>query len=88
MRLILLLWATALTVCAQNAAPPKADDARPYMHQPDMANVAYGSHERNVFDFWKAPSDRPTPLLVFIHGGAFVHGDMRPMPKSGTSIPS
>ncbi len=48
---------------------------RPYTHQPDMANVAYGPHERNVLDLWKAQSAEPTPLVVHIHGGAFVHGD-------------
>jgi len=41
---------------------------------PDMANVSYGPHERNVMDVWKAKSDQPTPLLVFIHGGGFRRG--------------
>src|SRR5438067_10904654 len=41
---------------------------------PDMTDVAYGPHERNVMDVWKAKSDRPTPLLVFIHGGGFRQG--------------
>jgi len=41
---------------------------------PDMANVSYGPHERNVMDVWKAKSDQPTPLLVFIHGGGFRGG--------------
>jgi acetyl esterase len=42
---------------------------------PDLENIAYGPHERNVLDLWKAESARPTPLLVFIHGGGFVGGD-------------
>jgi acetyl esterase len=41
---------------------------------PDLVNVSYGPHERNVFDLWKAKSDRPTPLVIFIHGGGFVAG--------------
>jgi acetyl esterase len=41
---------------------------------PTQANVSYGPHQRNVLDFWKAESDKPTPLLVFIHGGGFVAG--------------
>src|SRR5688500_16252089 len=41
---------------------------------PDLADVAYGPHERNVMDVWKAKSDSPTPLLVFIHGGGFRGG--------------
>lgn len=43
--------------------------------KPDLANVKYGPHERNVLDLWKAKSDEPTPLVVFIHGGGFRAGD-------------
>ncbi len=39
------------------------------------ANVPYGTHERQVLDFWQAKSDKPTPLLFFIHGGGWVAGD-------------
>ena len=35
----------------------------------------YGEHERQVLDFYKAESDKPTPLLFFIHGGGWVAGD-------------
>jgi acetyl esterase/lipase len=42
---------------------------------PTHADVRYGPHERNVLDFWQAKSDRPTPLLVSIHGGGFVAGN-------------
>ncbi len=38
-------------------------------------NEKYGEHERNVFDIWLAESDRPTPLVIYIHGGGFVGGD-------------
>ena len=37
--------------------------------------MKYGPHERNVLDFWKAKSDRPTPLFIWIHGGGFRAGD-------------
>ncbi|HYF35029.1 MAG TPA: alpha/beta hydrolase [Prosthecobacter sp.] len=43
--------------------------------QPTQADIAYGPHERNKLDFWKAPSEKPTPIVVFIHGGGFVGGD-------------
>jgi acetyl esterase len=77
MRSFLFMCVTVLTVCAQTAAPPKRanDDARPYAHTPDVANVAYGPHERNVLDLWKAQSAGPAPLVVHIHGGGFTHGD-------------
>ncbi len=42
---------------------------------PTYANVAYGAAERNVLDFYQAESDRPTPLVIYIHGGGFVGGD-------------
>ena len=43
--------------------------------KPDVENAKYGPHERNVLDLWKAKSDTPTPLVVFIHGGGFRGGD-------------
>ncbi len=42
---------------------------------PTHANVKYGPHERNVLDFWQAKSDKPTPVLVSIHGGGFRGGN-------------
>ncbi|MBX7206990.1 MAG: alpha/beta hydrolase [Verrucomicrobiaceae bacterium] len=42
---------------------------------PTFADVAYGPHERNKLDFWKAKADKPAPVVVFIHGGGFVAGD-------------
>jgi len=39
------------------------------------AKVAYGEHERQVLDFYQAKSDKPTPLVVFIHGGSWKGGD-------------
>lgn len=44
-------------------------------------NIKYGQHERNVLDFYKAPSSTPTPLVVYIHGGGFVSGDKSWMTK-------
>ena len=38
---------------------------------PDYRNEKYGAHERNVFDLWKAKSDKPTPLVIYMHAGGF-----------------
>jgi len=57
--------------CGQQAKAKQKGEAKP---PPDMANVAYGPHERNVMDVWMAKADQPTPLLVFIHGGGFQGG--------------
>jgi predicted esterase len=60
--IVLVLCATAYR--AKGAAPA-----------PTMTNVSYGKHERNKLDFWKAKSSKPTPLVVFFHGGGFKFGD-------------
>jgi acetyl esterase/lipase len=50
---------------------PRGGGPRP---SPTHADVSYGPHERNKLDLWLAKSDKPTPLVVFIHGGGFVNG--------------
>lgn len=55
---------------ADSTAPEGADGPAP-----TFADVAYGPHDRNRLDFWKAKGDGPAPLVVFIHGGGFVGGD-------------
>ena len=42
--------------------------------QPTLTNVPYGTHPRQVLDFWKAESKTPTPLVVYIHGGGWWGG--------------
>ncbi len=48
---------------------------------PDHRDVAYGPHERNRLDFWRAgdEGDGPRPLVVYIHGGGWVGGDKKTM---------
>jgi acetyl esterase/lipase len=38
-------------------------------------DVRYGDHERNTLDLWLAKSDKPTALVIYIHGGGFKAGD-------------
>lgn len=42
---------------------------------PTETNISYGKHERNKLDFWQAKSSKPTPVLIYFHGGAFKMGD-------------
>jgi acetyl esterase/lipase len=42
---------------------------------PTHPDVKYGPHDRNVMDVWLAKSDKPTPVLVSIHGGGFSGGN-------------
>jgi len=41
---------------------------------PTLADVPYGTHPKQVLHFWKVESDKPTPLLFFIHGGGWTGG--------------
>src|ERR1700688_3920590 len=73
-----LILLAATTAVAQQ--PNEKSGPHPYQVKPDFENVPYGPHERNVLDFWKAKSDHPTPLILNIHGGGFVHGDKTSVP--------
>jgi acetyl esterase/lipase len=79
--LCVLAFSTALaaadskTKAAENDASAKAKQAETPQQPPTVANVRYGTHERQVLDFWKASSAMPTPLVFHIHGGGWVNGD-------------
>ncbi|MSU42917.1 MAG: hypothetical protein EXS22_02610 [Pedosphaera sp.] len=80
---LFLLCGSVVAVDAPAKAEPKskaetkakAKAAEPAQRKPTQADVAYGTHERQVLDFWKADSKGPTPLLFHIHGGGWVAGD-------------
>jgi acetyl esterase/lipase len=58
------------------APPAKAKKAPPERPAPTVADFVYGQQsERQKFDFWQAKSDRPTPLVLLIHGGGWRGGD-------------
>ncbi len=64
--------ALALIPAISDAQQPKARSASAPV--PDLANEHYGPHEQNVLDLWKAKSEKPAPLVVYIHGGGFRAG--------------
>ncbi len=70
--LTLLLFTASLQAQTPGPAPKPAPAPK---RAPTQANVAYGTHERQVLDFYQAESSKPTPLLFFIHGGGWVAGD-------------
>src|ERR1700729_4377140 len=46
-----------------------------------LMNVPYGTHPRQVLDFYQAKSDKPTPVVFCIHGGGWRNGDKKMKPK-------
>ncbi len=73
-----------------------ADGLTPTRPKPTHADAHYGPHERQVYDLWLAPSDRPTPLAIYIHGGGYSGGnkdrlpvaDLRALLDAGISVAS
>jgi acetyl esterase/lipase len=79
----LLILATLLIAVPCSATSAQKRKAAPRL-KPTAANVPYGKHERQVIDFWKAKADRPTPLVLYIHGGGWRGGDKRGL--SGAAV--
>jgi acetyl esterase/lipase len=73
--LILLIFEFVLASFATaQAAERKPEVYDASVSKPTLIEVAYGDHERHVLDFWKADSDRPTPVAFVIHGGGWNGG--------------
>ena len=97
--LLAALGASGPVTAAETAAEKPDAVKKPVAKSPPKnpaateANVRYGEHERNVLDFWKAETDKPAPLLFFIHGGGWQNGDksgiaVAPYLKAGISVVS
>jgi acetyl esterase/lipase len=72
----LLPFGALLAACCLAPAVAAAQEKKlPALPPPDVKDAKYGAHERNVLDLWKAKSDKPTPVVVYIHGGGFRAGD-------------
>ena len=73
---VALICGQALAVDSPKpAARPKTAATQPVLPTPTLSNISYGPHPKQVMDFWKAESDKPTPLLFFIHGGGWTGGN-------------
>ena len=69
---LFLVAAMTFASFAQDETDAKKEEiAKP---TPDIADGRYGAYARSTFDLWKAKSKRPTPLVVFIHGGGLTSG--------------
>jgi acetyl esterase/lipase len=70
---ILLLVPSSVFAQAKAKKPKKAAGPR---LAPTVADFAYANDsEKQRFDFWQAKSDKPTPVLLMIHGGGWVGGN-------------
>ena len=58
-RLTLSTIVTFSIACAFLNAADQNPTTKPALSKPTMANVPYGTHERQVLDFYQAKSDRP-----------------------------
>jgi acetyl esterase/lipase len=93
---ITLLFAAFANISVLNAAKKDAGyDAS--IPKPTFSEVRYGKHERQTFDFWKAESATPTPVVFVIHGGGWQGGskerldrfaDANALLKAGISVVS
>lgn len=86
----LLITGLALAQEGQQSVRKTAPGYRTLPTHPD---VKYGTYDRNIMDVWLAKSDKPTPVLVSIHGGGFSQGNKSVSPwlleeclKSGISV--
>jgi len=68
----LLVWSLLLLTCAATSSAAELET---------MLNVPYGSHPRQVLDFYPAASETPTPVVFYIHGGGWRGGDKKTNPQ-------
>ncbi len=71
-----LLTVSSLALTQQ---PAVSQTPAPVPMPPTFAGVAYGPEPQQVLDFWQAKSPKPTPLIVNIHGGGWIHGPIEPL---------
>jgi acetyl esterase/lipase len=81
MTALVLLAGAAVTVSSA-AMPPRTSGTRlpegTTVHK-DLAYVRNG-HARQILDLYLPPAERPLPLVVYIHGGAWTMGDKADAP--------
>ena len=70
-------WFALVTLCLHGA---QAGDPVP---RPDFSDLAYaqGSPAQKLDLYLPKPSGSPAPLVIWIHGGGFMVGDKRAMPR-------
>lgn len=71
--------------------------AKAYATPATFTDMPYGEHFRQTMDVWVAQSDKPTPLVFYLHGGGWAaqdktdihqHLDVRAFLNAGISVAS
>jgi acetyl esterase len=68
----LFVFLFVVTICGQDKT---AADKSGELPKPDIADGTYGPYQASTFDLWKAKSKKPTPLMIYIHGGGLAAGE-------------
>jgi hypothetical protein len=78
--LVLIFIAAGCTGSKTEEKPLMPADAAPFQDYVDVRyykDIKYGQHELQAMDLFLVKSDKPTPLIIYIHGGGFSSGDKR-----------
>ncbi len=67
------LFLAAGALAGQTTKPATRPTSAPQL-KATAADVPYGTHPKQVLDFYKAQSSTPTPLVFYIHGGGWTAG--------------
>ncbi len=75
-------WARAILptiqkLMAPSTKPQAQDDSIP----PTFADFSYGPETSQKLWFWQSKSNKPTPLIMNIHGGGWIHGPREPFSR-------
>jgi acetyl esterase/lipase len=79
-----IAWTALVLACSASEVRSQASKGRNLPDRPPrpptFEDVHYGPFERNLLDLYLAKAERPTPLLLWIHGGAWIVGDKKVIP--------
>jgi len=82
-RFIPLVFASVVAVGLSFSPGLLADGGKgeaPSHPKPTLENIAYGPHQRQGLDFYRAESSKPAPVLFYIHGGGWGKHDKSLVP--------
>ena len=81
LRTILTVMMPCVLCVTPSFAATATSQSVPSLPRPTHADMKYGPHERNVLDAWLVKSDKPAPLLFFVHGGGWLNDDKKLLPS-------